>query len=172
MQILPRRWECIAGLQWVTEHHSARAFVQERWLSLVFWKETSNCYHSRSKIWGWVVGEGPRICAQLLCYPPLDDRVGDPSQEQFENEVSDSESTICILELGMRKRWDTKDVSIYEAPERASWLDVRSEKIFRDETVLYGSKTWEHGGQVELHVWPRGWQTFVFAQLGTGESVP
>jgi len=31
-------WECIAGLQWVTDHHSAWALIQKRLLSLVLWE--------------------------------------------------------------------------------------------------------------------------------------
>jgi hypothetical protein len=45
---------------------------------------------------------------------------------------------------------------MYKAPERASWLDVRSENLFRDKNFAYGLKTCEHEGQVELHVWPGG----------------
>jgi hypothetical protein len=47
----------------------------------------------------------------------------------------------CILGHGVRKRRDAKDGNIYEAPERASWVDVRSAKLFRDEIVVFGLKT-------------------------------
>jgi acetyl esterase/lipase len=67
-----------------------------------------------------------------------------------------------------RTRRGTKDCSIYEAPARATDLsrlpptkiDVGSTERFRDEDVAYASKMWEHGGQVELHVWPRAWHEF------------
>ncbi|KAH8786570.1 hypothetical protein BGZ57DRAFT_756424, partial [Hyaloscypha finlandica] len=39
-------------------------------------------------------------------------------------------------------------------------LDVGPAELFRDEIVAYASKMCEHGGQVELHVWPGGWYAF------------
>jgi len=45
-----------------------------------------------------------------------------------------------------------------------TWLDVGPAELFRDEIVAHASKMCEHGGQVELHVWPEGQYAFdVFA---------
>ena len=98
--------------------------IQKRLLSLVLWE--GNLAATNTLAAKYRGGGALTLCAQLLCYPPLEGRVGGPSYEQFANEVSDSERAQSrILRPGVRERRDTKNVSIYGAPEYASWLDVR-----------------------------------------------
>lgn len=68
--------------------------------------------------------------------------------------------------LGDRRQTDA--VSIYAAPARATdlsnlpatFIDVGSAEVFRDECVDYASTIWDHGGSAELHVWPGGFHGF------------
>jgi len=112
---------------------------------------------------------GPGICAQLLCYPVLDDRMDTCSHKQFAGKgLWLGEHNVAAWDMVLRERRGTKDVSVYEVPTRATdlsglpptWLDVGSAELFRDEVVAYASKMWEQGGQAELHVWPGGWHSF------------
>ena len=62
--------------------------------------------------------------------------------------------------LGARRATD--DVSIYAAPARAkdlsglpaTYIEVASAEVFRDENVAFASQIWADGGVAELHVWP------------------
>ncbi|RDL30792.1 uncharacterized protein BP5553_10137 [Venustampulla echinocandica] len=102
-----------------------------------------------------------KLCAQLLCYPMLDDRRITVSSRQFDdvgtwkgnlNDLAWS----CVLD-GKKDREDV----IYAAPARATdlsglpttWIDVGAAEPFRDEDVAYATKLWECGVQTELHVW-------------------
>jgi acetyl esterase/lipase len=38
----------------------------------------------------------------------------------------------------------------------ATFIDVASAEVFRDEAVAYASQIWAYGGVAELHVWPGG----------------
>jgi acetyl esterase/lipase len=59
-------------------------------------------------------------------------------------------------------------VSIYAAPARATdlsglpatFIDVASAEVFRDEAVAYATQIWADGGVAELHVWPGGFHGF------------
>ena len=112
---------------------------------------------------------GPALCAQLLQYPMLDDRLQTLSSRQYVNEGTFSRGS---CETG----WDAllgprrggKDVSIYAAPGRATdlsglppaYIEVGSAETFRDENVAYASSLWAAGVQAELHVWPGAYHRF------------
>ncbi len=106
---------------------------------------------------------GPRLCAQLLCYPMLDDRMETVSSKQMHEDGTWNRwhnSTAWGWYLDGKR--GEKGVSVYAAPARATdlrglpptWLDVGSVDLFRDEVVRYASTIWECGGEAELHVWP------------------
>ncbi|KAJ5642095.1 hypothetical protein N7490_006095 [Penicillium lividum] len=83
--------------------------------------------------------DGPELCAQVLICPMLDDR----------------NLTISIQH-------------IYAAPARATdlsnlpatFIDVGTAEVFRDEAVAYASLLWKCGVQAELHVWSGGFHGF------------
>jgi acetyl esterase/lipase len=117
--------------------------------------------------------KGPKLCAQCLVYPMIDDKNDTLSCRQFKNAAiwtaSDNDFGWTSL-LGDRKGGN--DVSIYAAPARAqdlsglppAFIDVASTEIFRDEDVAYAQKLWASGVECELHVWPGGFHGFdVFA---------
>lgn len=113
--------------------------------------------------------QGPKICAQLLICPMLDDRCATLSCQQFET------GPVFNTAWG-RKGWawvvgdeTTKDrVSEYAAPGRATdlsglpeaYLDVGSAEVFREEVVAYARKLWQAGVQAHLHVWGGGCHGF------------
>jgi len=107
---------------------------------------------------------GPRLCAQLLTYPMLDDRNNSISCQQYPAEGTwsgGSNATAWECLLGERAGKET-GVSIYAAPGRATdlsnlppaFVEVSSAEPFRQENVAYAEKLWAHGIQCELHVWP------------------
>lgn len=113
---------------------------------------------------------GPKLCAQLLDSPMLDDRMETNSSHQYVGEGSWSRGS-------NKMAWDaylgasvtgTSKVSHLAAPARAedvsnlppAFICAGSAEIFRDEAVAYAQKLWAAGVQAELHVWPGGWHCF------------
>lgn len=114
---------------------------------------------------------GPKLCAQLLMCPMLDDRNHSISCSQYAEEGTWSrENNIAGWKNFLGEGAGKEDVEIYAAPGRARveelsglppvYIDVGSAEVFRDEDVSYASRLWEAGVQVELHVWPGGFHGF------------
>ncbi len=113
--------------------------------------------------------DGPRVSAQVLLCPMLDDR-------------DDTTSTRQIDDLGPERAgpisagWDallgaergSAAVSVYASPARAqdlsglppAYIEVGSSEAFRDEAVAYATRTWACGSEAELHVWPGAFHAF------------
>jgi len=109
---------------------------------------------------------GPKLYAQLLIYPMLDDRNVSTSSKQYYDEGTwTGKANIIAWDALLPGKRGTEDVSIYAAPSRAkdlsglpqAFIDVGSCEPFRDEDVPYAAKLWECGVQCELHVWPGAW---------------
>lgn len=107
--------------------------------------------------------DGPRILAQLLDYPMLDDRGVTASTHAFDGiGVWDRGSNETGWRALLGDRVGSADVSAYAAPSRAldlrglppAFIDVGSAEIFRDEAVDYAARLWSAGVDTELHVWP------------------
>lgn len=108
---------------------------------------------------------GPRIHAQMLLAPMLDDRGSTVSSHQIDGigfwDRSTNEMAWTAL---LSERRATADVSIYAAPARATnladlpktFIDVGSAEVFRDEAVNYALGIWQVGGDADLHVWAGG----------------
>lgn len=116
---------------------------------------------------------GPKLVAQLLIYPMLDDRMETPSSKQYLDEGTwTGRHNIAAWDMVLPGKRGSKGVSIYTAPARATdlsglppaFIDVSDAELFRDEDVAYASKLWAAGVHAELHVYPGGWHAFdVFA---------
>ncbi|RFU77508.1 hypothetical protein TARUN_4722 [Trichoderma arundinaceum] len=113
----------------------------------------------------------PKISAQLLIYPMLDDRGITVSHRQYFHHGSytgDSDEFGYTCLLGDRR--GTDKVSVYEAPARATdlsnlpptYIEVGAAEPFRDAVVAYASKLWEHGVQAELMVFAGALHAFDF----------
>jgi acetyl esterase/lipase len=105
---------------------------------------------------------GPRLAAQVLDYPMLDDRCATPSMHQFDamgvwDRISNETGWAALL----GDRYGGEEISPYTAPARATdlsglppaYIDVGSAEIFRDEAIAYAQAIWQAGGNAELHVW-------------------
>ncbi|KUJ08517.1 putative alpha/beta hydrolase protein, partial [Mollisia scopiformis] len=158
--------DCYAGLKWISEHASELGINEVRIMTVGPFG--GGCVAAGLALLARDRG-GPRIHAQCLPYPMLDDRMENVSSKQYFNigkwQGGINEPAWNFLLDGKR---GAEDVSIYAAPARATdlsrlpptWLDVGAAELFRDEVVAYASKLWEGGVQAELHVWPGCWHAF------------
>jgi acetyl esterase/lipase len=112
---------------------------------------------------------GPRLCAQLLMCPQIDDRNNSVSSQQFlDRGIWNAKDNALGWKCALGEKAGTDDVSPYLAPARAidltrlppAYIDVGSTEVFRDEDVSYALKLWQSGVQTELHVWPGGFHVF------------
>jgi acetyl esterase/lipase len=109
--------------------------------------------------------------AEVLDSPMIDDRDATASSQQFSGfGIWDREANAFGWSSLLGDRVNDADVSIYAAPARASdlgglpatFLDVGSAEVFRDETIEYAQKIWAAGGQAELHVYEGGFHGYEF----------
>ncbi|KAF7588404.1 hypothetical protein BBP40_005733 [Aspergillus hancockii] len=119
---------------------------------------------------------GPKICAQILISPMLDDRNATVSSLQYANSGPWSQaSNVFAWNCLLNGHQGDADVSMYAAPGRASdlsglpptYVEVGSADVFRDEDVAYAARLWKYGVQTELHVWPGGWHGFQIYSPGS-----
>jgi acetyl esterase/lipase len=122
--------------------------------------------------------KGPKVCAQMLVCPMLDDRCVTLSCRQFDDgrgfyTAWDRYAWKCVLgdDAG------GEGVSYYVAPGRArdlsrlppAYIDAASGEPFRDEDITYATKLWECGVQADLHIWgggTHGFDLFTATELG------
>lgn len=108
---------------------------------------------------------GPKLCAQVLMCPMLDDTVSTHSTNQFATGGS-----WWKHQNVQAWKWylDGKPANQYTSPTRCTdasglpptFIDVGALEIFRDEDVAYANKLWAAGVHVELHVWPGAFHAF------------
>lgn len=158
--------DCYAALKWVSEHVSELGIDPSK--ILVAGNSAGGGLAAGLALLSRDRG-GPKIFAQCLIYPMLDDRMTTVSSQQFMDEGTWSgRSNIYAWNALLSGRRGASDVSIYAAPSRAkdlsglppAWVDVGGNELFRDENVIYASRLAEFGVPVELHVWPGGWHAF------------
>jgi acetyl esterase/lipase len=116
----------------------------------------------------------PRLLAQMLMTPMIDDRGYSVSAKQYELDgpwcgVTNRMAWDCVL--GSHNTAQT-DVDILVVPGRATvqdlrglpptFIDVGEAEVFRDDAVSYASKLWEGGVSTELHVWKGAFHGFDF----------
>ena len=158
--------DCYAALKWVSEHVSelgidpAKIIVAGSSAGAGLAAGLSLLARDRG---------GPKIFAQCLIYPMLDDRMTTVSSKQFaEGGTWSALSNTYAWNALLSGQRGASDVSIYSAPARAkdlsrlptTWIDVGGNELFRDEDVIYASRLAEFGVPCELHVWPGGWHAF------------
>lgn len=104
---------------------------------------------------------GPKLLAQCLLYPMLDDRNESVSVKQFWDVGTWTGAKNHVCWDHMVPNLGSGDLSIYVAPSRATdlsglprtYIEVGSAEPFREEDVAYATKLWECGVDAELHVW-------------------
>jgi len=158
--------DCFAGLLWTAENAAALGIDLDRLM-----------------IAGGSAGGGlaagvalmardrgaPKLLAQMLICPMLDDRDATVSTQQIDGVGTwDRGYNRVGWTALLGDRVGTADVSIYAAPARATdlsglppaYIDCGSAEVFRDEDVAYASAIWAAGGHAELHVWAGGFHGF------------
>ena len=158
--------DCYAGLLWVAEHAGELGIDPSR---IVLGGSSAGGGLAAATALRVRDHGGPALAGLLLTCPMLDDRMTTLSSDQFDDAVL---WTRASNEFGWRSllghRAGTHDVSIYEAPGRATDLsglpptlvDVGSADLFRDEDVAFASTIWAAGGDCALHVWAGGYHGF------------
>ncbi|KAH6893458.1 Alpha/Beta hydrolase protein [Thelonectria olida] len=158
--------DCYAGLTWVWRH-VAELGIDAKRLMLAGQSAGGNLATAMTLMAR--DRNGPRICAQILDSPMLDDRMETSSAQQYVGEgiwSRGSNETAWTAYLGSSAGED--GVSPLAAPSRATDLSrlppaficAGSAELFRDESVEYAQKLWAAGVQVELHIWPGGFHLF------------
>lgn len=112
---------------------------------------------------------GPPILAQILSCPMLDHGNTTISSLQYSGEpaVWTRETNAYAWNAVLAEIPDDL-IPAYISPSRAgdlsglpaTYIDVGSAEVFRDEDVDYATRIWASGGQAELHVWAGGCHGF------------
>lgn len=127
---------------------------------------------------------GPRLLAQALWCPQLDDRTDYSSAQQFTSAAGTGyfwprETHEFAWNMVLGEGHETQsDVSAYIAANRAdnlselppTFIDVGANEVFRDPAVEYATKLWAAGVDAELHVWPGAFHGFDAAFPGVPVS--
>ena len=107
----------------------------------------------------------PAAIGVVLMYPSLDDRGGSTSARQFES--GPVWNTTANAQSWRYRRGSREHVSSLSAARAtrldglpATYIDVGSAEVFRDEAVAYALRLWAEGGRAELHVWEGGYHCF------------
>lgn len=158
--------DCYAGFVWTAEHAAELGIDPEK--LILAGGSAGGGLAAGTSLLARDRG-GPTALGVLLMYPMLDDRNNTLSAHQIDGvgfwDRGSNDMAWDAL-LGSRRR--TSSVSIYAAPARAedlsglpaTFIDVASAEVFRDEAVAYASKIWAKGGDAELHVVPGGFHGF------------
>jgi len=158
--------DCYAGLEWLSANLNKYNFRSDRII-----------VSGNSAGGGLAAGvtllardrRGPKIMAQMLQCPMLDDRCNTPSALQMEGiGLWETTSNITGWNALLGNRRGSKEVSYYTAPARAedlsclppTFIDVGAVESLRDETIDYAKRIWLCGGNAELHVWGGAFHSF------------
>ncbi|GGJ62989.1 alpha/beta hydrolase fold domain-containing protein [Streptomyces brasiliensis] len=158
--------DCYAGLAWLGEHAAQLGVDPSR--IILAGTSGGGGLAAGTALLARDVG-GPRLLAQVLWCPQVDDRSDSVSARQFGKDAS---TGVTWSREDHQYAWNTilgqghedQDVSIYLAANRATdlsglppaFIDVGANDVFRDPAVEYASKLWASGVATELHVWPGG----------------
>lgn len=154
--------DCYAALLWVSEHLRELGIDPHRLMvagiSAGGGLAAGTAILARDR-------QGPKLCAQLLVCPMLDDRCSTVSSLQFEEARGyytgfGRYAWKCVLGEQAGK----EGVDPHVAPGRATdlsnlppaYIDAGSAEPFRDEDVAYAMRLWECGSQADLHIWGGG----------------
>lgn len=161
--------DCYAGLIWIVEHAGELNIDPAR---VVVEGSSGGAGLAAGVVLLARDRGGPAILGQMLLSPMLDDRNDTPSVTQLASVAlwdGTTNATAWSALLGDAR--GGPDVSPYAAPARATdlsglpatFIDVGSVEIFRDEAVSYATRLWQAGGAAELHVWAGGFHGFEHA---------
>jgi acetyl esterase/lipase len=157
--------DCYAGLTWVAEHATELGVDPDRLViagvSAGGGLAAGCALLARDR-------SGPALAGQVLVCPMLDHRNDTVSSHQYDRPGVWSRDANAFGWSSVLAGATGTDVSGYVSPARAAdlaglpatYVDVGSAEVFRDEDVAYARRIWEAGGQAELHVWAGGFHGF------------
>jgi acetyl esterase/lipase len=110
---------------------------------------------------------GPAIAHQMLIYPMMDDRLDNPSSH-FDVPPWTHANNRVGWQAILGEDAGGPNVSQYAAASRAervdglpaTYLEVGSSEVFRDETIDFGARLARAGVSVEVHSWMGGIHAF------------
>lgn len=158
--------DCYAGLVWTAEHAAELGIDAEK--LLIAGASAGGGLAAAVALMARDRG-GPRLAAQVLMCPMLDDRAITHSSRELVGEATwDSISNATGWTALLGAAAGGPGVDSYAAPAREldltglppAFIDVGSVETFRDEDVDYAVRLWQAGVQAELHVWPGGFHGF------------
>jgi acetyl esterase/lipase len=158
--------DCYAGLSWVADNFGALGIDPEK--LIVAGESAGGGLAAGLALLARDRGS-PKISAQVLMCPMLDDRNNSISSQQYANEGTWSgQANAMAWKCVLGDLAGGAQVDIYTAPGRATdlsrlppaFVDVGSAECFRDEAIAYASLLWASGVQTELHVWPGAFHGF------------
>jgi acetyl esterase/lipase len=161
--------DCYAGLVWIVEHAHELNIDPSR---IVLEGSSGGATLAAGVALLTRDRGGPVILGQMLLSPMLDDRNDTPSVAQLASvALWDGTTNITAWSALLDDACGGPDVSPYAAPARgtdlsglpATFIDVGSVEIFRDEAVTYATRLWQAGNAAELHVWAGGFHGFEHA---------
>jgi acetyl esterase/lipase len=157
--------DCYAGLEWVANNFEALGIDPNK--LIIAGASAGGGLAAGTALLARDRG-GPKLLAQCLKYPMLDDRNETVSSRQVAEGSWSRPTNIMAWDCYLGGPSGGIDVSVYAAPARATdlsglppaYIEVGSAEVFRDECVGYASLLWASGIQAELHVWPGAWHGF------------
>lgn len=158
--------DCYAGLEWTVRHAAGLGIDAER---IVVQGGSAGGGLAAGMLLLARDRGGPKVAAQALLCPMLDDRNNTVSARQLTGSVWDWRDNEIGWNALLGGQAGASTVSPYAAPARATdlsglppaFIEVGSAETFRDEAVAYAGGIWRDGGSCELHVWPGGFHSFV-----------
>lgn len=158
--------DCYAGLLWTAEHADELNIDSAQ--IVVFGSSAGGGLAAATTLMARD-RQGPRIAAQVLICPMLDDRNDTASAIQGDGRgIWDRRANLTGWTALLGDARGAPDVSAYAAPARATelsglpptFIDVGAAETFRDEAVTYASRLWRAGVDTELHVFAGGFHGY------------
>jgi acetyl esterase/lipase len=153
--------DCYAALTWTAEHAAELEIDPER---IVVGGDSAGGNLAAAVALMARDRGGPRLAAQMLVYPMLDDRTATPDPGLGEMLTWSYDDNITGWQAYLGDAYGTENVPAYAAPARATdlaglprtFLDVGGNDIFRDEDIDYAARLWRAGVPTDAHVYPGG----------------
>ncbi|MFT4123618.1 MAG: alpha/beta hydrolase [Microbacteriaceae bacterium] len=158
--------DCYSGLVWFVAHAAELGFDPDR--VLVMGSSAGGGLSAAVALLARDRG-GPRLMAQLLDAPMIDDRNDTPSARQYDGlGVWDRNDNATAWAALLGSAAGGPEVPIYAAPARTSdfrglprtFIEVGGAEVFRDEATRYALGLWAAGVPCELHVYDGGHHGF------------
>lgn len=156
--------DAYAGLQWLVKNAGTLGIDPAR--IIIYGKSGGGGIAAATALYARDQG-GPPLAGQMLIYPMIDDRPGNPSSHYDVAPWTRANNQVGWSAI-LGEAAGGPDVSPYAAAARATdlsglppaYLEVGSSEVFRDETLEYASRLARAGVPMEVHSWAGGYHAF------------